>query len=65
MNTNEIIEYFRGQNKPYEHCEPRMLQSTFSNTLRAIEAGTCKPKTMRLFFAKFGYKQNEIEWKLK
>lgn len=63
MNTLEVINILRLENKPYTKVEPPMPQSTFSNTISAIKAGTCKQKTIKEFFARFGYFQETIQWK--
>lgn len=60
MNTKEVYNELKSRVKPYINIMP---QSTFSNTMASIKNETCKPKTMKLFFAKFGYTQNETTWK--
>jgi hypothetical protein len=59
MTTEEVIEELSTLVKPYIGIIP---QSTYSRTLRDIKNGNCKPKTMRKFFALFGYNQETIKW---
>ena len=51
------IDQLRKSVKPYVGIMP---QSTFSNTIRAIIAGTCKRKTESLFLSKFGIQSKYI-----
>ena len=60
MTTCEVLNDLKSRTKPYIGIIP---QSTYSRTIRDIQNGNCKYKTMQLFFAKFGYEQNEITWK--
>jgi hypothetical protein len=62
MNTDQVVEYLRTQNKPYEYCEPRMAQSTFSNTLRAIKTGTAKLNTIKSFMERLGFGYVDTHW---
>lgn len=59
MTTSEVINELNSCVKPYMGVVP---QSTYSRTIRDIKAKTCKPKTMKEFFAKFGYTQEEVQW---
>lgn len=62
MNTFEVLNEIKGRVKPYIKVMP---QSTFSRTIRDIEIGRCKHKTMIKFFAQFGYEFNEVTWRKK
>lgn len=62
MNTEQVIDYLRTQNKPYEQISPRMAQSTYSNTLRAIKAGTAKLNTIKSFMERFGFGYLNTQW---
>lgn len=63
MTTNEVLDDLNNRVKPY--FTAKIPQSTYSRTIRDIKNGNCKPKTMQAFFAKFGYEQNEVTWKMK
>jgi hypothetical protein len=66
MTLQEATQEIRGRTKPYEQLKPRMAQSTFSNTIRAIERGDAKPVTVKNFMAKFGYEvEREMLWRKK
>jgi hypothetical protein len=53
MTILEACKELREQVKPYQGL---MHHGTYANTLRAIEDGRAKPKTISDFFEKFGYK---------
>ena len=38
-------------------------QSTASRIIKRIRLGTCSINSLKRFFAKFGYEQNEVIWK--
>ena len=59
MKLKEALEEIKSRVKPY--LEVGMAQSTYSNTLRNIEAGFAKPKTVEEFMAKFGYEAERSE----
>lgn len=64
MEITEAIKEIKSRVKPYKHVG--MEQSTFSNTIRNIEAGTAKWPTIEAFMNKFGYEINRTDiWKLK
>ncbi len=65
MNTGDIIKHLRTSNKPYNHIDPVMAQSTFSNTLRAIENGTAKLSTIKSFMKRFGFEFVNMKWSKK
>lgn len=62
MILKDAIEEIKTRVKPYEHVD--MQQGTFTNTLKAIEYGFAKPKTIEAFMCKFGYKpvKSEQQW---
>ncbi len=60
MTTYEVINDLKSRTKPYIGIIP---QSTYSRTIRDIQNGNCKQKTMQLFFNKFGYELNQVIWK--
>jgi len=60
MTTSEVLLELKSRVKPYMGLIP---QSTYSRTIRDIKNGNCKPKTMQAFFAKFGYEQEQIQWR--
>jgi hypothetical protein len=59
MTIQEVCNDIRKSIKPYVGL---MAQSRFSNTLRSIEAGLCKPKTTTKFFNALGYEGEFNEW---
>lgn len=64
MLIKEVIQELRALNKPYHGAE--MKQPYFSQMLKNIEAGLCKPVTVKKFLAKFGYEiESEEQWKRK
>ncbi len=61
MTLKEAISDLRAQNKPYTHV--KMKQPYFSQMLKKIEAGLCKPITVAYFMGKFGYSvKQEEQW---
>lgn len=61
MNKEQVLEAIESIPKPYTHIG--MSQSTYSRTIRDIKHGLAKQSTMNVFFAKFGYEQNEVTWR--
>jgi hypothetical protein len=53
MKLKEAISEVKCRVKPYN--EVGIPQSTYVNTMRNIEAGLSKPKTIEKFMARFGY----------
>lgn len=62
MDIQEALEEIKSRVKPYIGVMP---QSTFSNTIRNIEAGLAKQSTVDEFMKLFGYERSEIIWKKK
>jgi len=63
MNTEQVIKEIELLPKPYTHIS--MKQGTYSRTVRDIKHGHAKDSTVKAFFAKFGYEQEEIQWRKK
>jgi hypothetical protein len=62
MTIKEVITELRALNKPYHSAE--MKQPYYSQMLKNIEAGMCKPVTVKKFLAKFGYETStEEQWR--
>ena len=59
MDLKEAISEIKSRVKPYNQIG--MPQSTFVNTVRNIEAGLAKVKTIEDFMGKFGYTVERIE----
>lgn len=59
MTLTEALNELKGKNKPY--LEANMVQGTFTNTIKAIEYGFAKPKTIEEFMRKFGYTKIKVE----
>lgn len=64
MTLAQALLDLKAKNKPYIDIMP---QGTFANTIKAIEYGFAKPKTIQEFMGKFGYKKVEIieQWEKK
>jgi len=61
MTKQQAIQEIEKYVKPYLSID--MHQATFSQTMRAIKAGTCKPKTEIAFFSRFSiYISKEAEY---
>lgn len=65
MNIKEALAEIKSRVKPY--AQVGMPQSSFTNTIRNIEAGLAKQSTIETFMLKFGYTKVEIqeEWEVK
>lgn len=63
MKLKEAITEIKSRVKPYN--EVGIPQSTFVNTIRNIEAGLAKPKTIEVFMGRFGYHAERSELWLK
>ena len=64
MLIKEVIRELRALNKPYHSAD--MKQPYFSQMLKNIEAGMCKPATTKKFLAKFGYEiKTPEQWEKK
>jgi hypothetical protein len=65
MSTlKEALAELKSRVKPYNSVSPVMYQGTFSNTIKAIEWGFAKPKTIECFMNKFGYQKDGENWNL-
>jgi len=53
MTLQEVIAEIKSKNKPYAGIN--MPQGTFTNTLKSIEWGFAKPKTIEAFLETFGH----------
>lgn len=63
MTLQEAIKQITSKPKWYAG---KLHQSTASNTLRNITAGTAKPKTVAQFMSLFGFEvEKELLWKRK
>jgi hypothetical protein len=60
MTILEVCAELRADCKPYALI--RMRRNTFSQTLKRIEGGRCKPATVKGFFGKLGYTGDFNEW---
>lgn len=61
MTLQEAITDLRSQNKPYH--DVKMKQPYFSQMLKKIESGHCKPITVNYFMGRFGYTiSQEEQW---
>jgi hypothetical protein len=60
MNDNELISWFKSQNKPYQNLIP---QGSYSTYITRHEAGLLKPKTLVKFFERMGYIKIDGVWK--
>lgn len=61
----EALAELKSRVKPYNSLNPVMYQGTFSNTIKSIEWGFAKPKTIESFLNKFGYVKDGENWVLK
>lgn len=61
MTLKNALAEIKARNKPY--LEVNMPQGTFTNTIKAIEYGFAKPKTIDCFMMKFGYSPIKTEEK--
>lgn len=53
MTTKEVCKAIRADSKCYALI--RMPRSTFCETLRQIELGKARPRTLKEFFGRFNY----------
>ncbi len=60
MTLKEALEEIKSRTKAYQQVN--MPQGTFTNTIKAIEYGFAKQKTIDEFMLKFGYdvKRGEV-----
>lgn len=61
LTTAQVTAELRGIVKGYLHAG--MKQSTYSQMLARIEAGTAKPSTIKALFNRFGYEGEFNEWR--
>lgn len=59
MSEIELINWFKGQNKPYQGLIP---QGSYSTYITRYGAGMLKPKTLIKFFERMGYVKNNGVW---
>ena len=55
MTAKEAVQLLKTRLKPYNQIVPQMSQSRFSITMRNIELGFSKPKTVTEFLTNFGF----------
>lgn len=63
MNTEQAILQILSMVKPY--AQVGLKQSTFSNAIRSIRAGTYKDSKKVWFFGLFGFNKKTEEWEKK
>lgn len=63
MTITDALQEIKSRCKPYHHV--KMNQGTFSNTIKGIEFGFSKPKTIAAFMEKFGYVKLPEQWEKK
>jgi len=65
MNTEEALNHILSSSpggKWYNISEDERECTHLRVMAMRIKNGTAKPHTVRQFFAKFGYNQNEVTW---
>lgn len=60
MTTEEVLAEITSTKKFHIGI---VKQSTASRIIKRIRLGTCSINSLRKFFTKFGYEQNEVTWK--